>query len=92
MGKCYAACSCDNLVAGTTHYKCPYGTCNGYQCQSCGAWIAPQYGASCSRYNVPRADTPEGEIVILEAEVADLKDKVKLRNRQIRDLRRSLRR
>lgn len=91
MENCYLQCSCDDPVAGNTYYRCAYGTCSGYKCQNCGAWVAPQWGASCSRHDVPRADTPEGEIEILEGEVIALRDTLKRRNRQIRDLRRSLR-
>lgn len=88
---CFEPCSCDNSVAGRTYYTCAYGDCRGYKCQSCGAWMAPQWRGSCSRYSIPKADTPEGEVQILEAEVADLKARLKMRNRQIRDLRRQLR-
>ena len=89
--KCYLPCACDNSVAGNTYYRCSYGTCGGYKCQSCGAWIGSQWGATCSKEDIPRADTPQGEIQILGAEVASLKDTIKRRNRQLRDLRRSLR-
>ncbi len=89
--KCYLACSCENSYGGNTYTRCNYGSCCGYKCQSCGEWIEPQYGASCAKYTIPKANTPEGEVQILSEEVLELKSRIALRNRQIRDLRRAAR-
>ncbi len=70
MDNCYNPCTCDNSVAGNTYTRCNYGGCKGYKCQSCGAWMFPQWGATCSRYLIPRADTPDGGVEILLQEVA----------------------
>jgi len=88
---CWAQCNCDNPIAGNTHYKCNYGTCRGFKCQSCGEWWVSQYGEACSIYTIPTADTLEGQLEIALLEIAELKSRMALRNRQIRDLRRQLR-
>ena len=90
-GKCYLGCTCDNPVFGSTYYECNYGGCCGYKCETCGGWQYPQWGVACSQRVVPKAETPEGELEIALQEAETLKDTLKRRNRQIRDLRRQFR-
>lgn len=47
--QCYSGCSCEQPWEENTYYRCPWGTCCGYKCISCGNWLIPQleFGIIC---------------------------------------------
>lgn len=58
--KCYAQCNCptEQRIIGDTYYECTYGECCGHKCEVCDNWVISQEGRNCSRYDIPKAETP----------------------------------